>query len=168
MSKKKGDHKLACREVLKGKDKFAEWGISEEMLRAKFAGVDSWVPHMTFVELADWIMKYRMEDLHLKLDDSEDEEVQFEAASATLKASVDLSFPELGADSDLNMLKIKEVFAAWDNDNSGGIEFEELASVMKALNPDFTDRKCRLLFEAADTNHDGIITFDEFFVFVFR
>jgi len=162
------DQKLSCREALKGVKKLASWGVSEEMLREKFSSVDVWIPLMKFSEFEEWIMEFRMAEMTLKLDDSDDEEVQFHAGRATLVQNVDLTFADLGAASELNQCKVKEAFQNWDKDGSGGISEEELATVMKELNPDFTDLKIKLLFDNADKNRDGMIDFNEFLAFVFQ
>lgn len=162
------DQKLSCREVLKGKEKLEAWHITEEMVREKFSGVDPWVATMKFDDFADWILSHRMGSIRLKLDDSDDEEVQFEAARVDMEKSVDLTFQDLGSSSDLNMIKVRESFQTWDSDNSGGISCEEMAAVMKTLNPDFTDKKVQLLFQAADVNNDGMIDIQEFIAFIFH
>lgn len=162
------DQKLSQREVLKGQDKLAEWDITEAMVKEKFTGVDPWVAHMKFEDFAEWVMSFRMAAISLKLDDSDDEEVQFEAGKASLKQGVDLTFASAGAESDSNQIKVREKFADWDSDGSGGITREELTAVMKALNPDFTDKKATLLFDSCDVNKDGLIDFDEFLAFIFR
>jgi hypothetical protein len=160
------DHKLSCRECLKHKDLFGEWGISEEMVKGKFVGVDLWVAHMEFREFAEWVAAIRLDLFALKLDDSDDEEVLFEAASSSMKESVHVPFQELGTDSEMNKIKVQEVFEEWDTDHNGSLSCEELSSVLKALNPTFTDKSCKLLFDAADTNGDGLVDFEEFLAFV--
>lgn len=162
------DQKLSCREVLKGKDKLAIWDITEDMIKERFSGVDPWVAQMKFDEFADWVMEFRMGSITLKLDDSDDEEVQFEAAALTIKKGVDLTFQDLGAESDLNQMKVQESFAKWDKDGSGGISQEEMTTVLKELDPSFTEKKGKMLFEAADVNKDGMIDFQEFLQFIFR
>lgn len=162
------DQKLSCREVLKGTEKLAAWDISEDEVREKFSDVDPWVASMKFDDFSDWIMSHRMDNINLKLDDSDDDEVQYQAARATVKEGVDLTFSDLGAESQSNMMKVKEKFQTWDSDNSGGISCEEMANVMKNLNPDFTDKKVKLLFQAADVNNDGMIDIDEFMAFIFQ
>jgi len=161
------DQKLSCRECLKGKDRLAEWGVSEDMLREKFAGVDIWVPHMKFDDFAEWIMGFRWAAVTLKLDDSDDEEAVVEAGRRAVKESADLTFAGLGAESEMNMMKVTESFNRWDADGSGGISEEEMADVLKELNPEITDAKIKLLFSAADTNSDGIINIEEFCKFIF-
>jgi len=161
------DQKLSYREVAKGQEKLTSWGISQEMLKEKFPG-DAWVACMKYDEFAEWIMGVRMAALKLKLDDSDDDEVQLELGHSSLKKNVDLTFEDLGAESDLNRMKVTETFKTWDSDGSGGITREEMAAVMMQLNPDFTAAKVDLLFNAADVNSDGLIDFEEFLAFVFR
>jgi len=161
------DQKLSYREVHKGQAKLSEWGVTEDMLKEKFAGVDAWVATMKFDDFCEWVMGVRFGAMELKLDDSDDEEVQFHHAHAHMKGGLDLTFKDLGAESDMNMIKVRETFAVWDSDNSGGISWEELAAVMKDLDPSFTEKKAQLLFTAADSNKDGLIDFDEFLAFVF-
>jgi len=166
--KNEDDQKLSLRNLMKGKDTLAEWGVTEEMVKEQFKGVDNWTSILDFSHFADFVMTVRMAAMHLHLDDSDDEEVQVCAASAIIRPAMHLVFEDAGEDSELNKHKVRETFNEWDADGSGGLEFEELAAVMKELNPAFTDAKCRLLFEAADENKDGVITFDEFLHLVFR
>lgn len=161
------NQKLSYRDIRKGEAKLAEWGITQAMLKEQFEGVDVWVAHMTFEDFLTWVMGVRMDAMHLKLDNSDDEEVQEEAAKYAVRTNVDVAFKELGAESDLNKIKVKETFDKWDADASGGLTVEEMGGVMKQLNPNFTDAKVALLFKAADINKDGLIDFEEFLQFVF-
>lgn len=58
--------------------------------------------------------------------------------------------------------RMKEAFQAWDRNNSGSIEVEELKGVMKGLNPDFPDRDLDKIMRVIDTNHNGVIEYEEF------
>lgn len=162
------DQRLSCRECLRGKDKLAEWGLAEEMVRDRFKEVDIWIPLITFDQFAEWVMSYRWEHITLALDDSDDEEVQYLSMKNELVNAVDLPFSDLGAESDTNKLKLKEVFTQWDIDSSGGIDEEELAKIMTELNPRITTELAKRLFTIADVNNDGVIDYDELIEFLFQ
>lgn len=161
------DQKLSCRECLRGKETLARWGLTEEMVRERFKEVDVWTPLMTFQEFAEWVMAFRWEGITLALDDSDDEEVQYHRAKSDMIEAVDLPFSDLGTESDLNKIKIKEIFVKWDLDKSGGIEEEELAAIMNELNPCMTKDIAKRLFTVADVNKDGVIDYDELVEFLF-
>merc|ERR1719160_186633 len=62
--------------------------------------------------------------------------------------------------------QIKASFKEFDADKSATISREKLTSVLKALDPSFTDEELDLLFEHADKNKDGVIQYDEFLDFL--
>jgi hypothetical protein len=161
------DQKLSCRECLRGKDKLAEWGLSEELVKERFKEVDVWIPLLKFDEFVDWVMAFRWEHITLGLDDSDDEEVQYLRLKSDIHKEVDLPFQDLGHESDLNKMKLKEVFAKWDTDNSGGLDEEEMATLISTLNPALTKDLARRLFDVADANKDGVIDYDEFINYLF-
>eukprot|EP00927_Polykrikos_kofoidii_P018835 TRINITY_DN18778_c0_g1_i1.p1 TRINITY_DN18778_c0_g1~~TRINITY_DN18778_c0_g1_i1.p1 ORF type:complete len:1143 (+),score=210.58 TRINITY_DN18778_c0_g1_i1:104-3430(+) len=57
---------------------------------------------------------------------------------------------------------MKEAFQAWDNDGSGSIESAELRRVLKALDPDFSERDISKLIRQIDANGNGMVDFNEF------
>lgn len=61
---------------------------------------------------------------------------------------------------------IQEAFKAWDVDSSGSIEKSELARVLKAIIPNFSDRDLNELMRNMDKNGNGIIEYEEFFDWV--
>jgi len=63
--------------------------------------------------------------------------------------------------------QIQSAFRAWDTDNNGQIEKEELANLFKTLGRDFTDKEYEELFAVADTNSDGKINYEEFVAWMF-
>ncbi|CAE8592690.1 unnamed protein product [Polarella glacialis] len=69
-------------------------------------------------------------------------------------------FPANSRKSDAEV--IKHIFAAWDISGDGSISKDELKRVMKALNPDFTDRDLNALMRVADGNSSGLVEFNDF------
>eukprot|EP00929_Paragymnodinium_shiwhaense_P020800 TRINITY_DN13744_c0_g1_i2.p1 TRINITY_DN13744_c0_g1~~TRINITY_DN13744_c0_g1_i2.p1 ORF type:complete len:519 (-),score=136.25 TRINITY_DN13744_c0_g1_i2:226-1782(-) len=64
--------------------------------------------------------------------------------------------------------RVKTAFAQWDQDGNGFISKEELTAVIKQLCPAFTDDLCSALFDAADSNKDGALDYNEFCDFLFK
>lgn len=62
--------------------------------------------------------------------------------------------------------KLKELFRQFDSDQSSVITREKLTTVLKALNPSFTEAELDALFEVADKNKDGVIQYEEFVDFI--
>ncbi|KAK3317204.1 hypothetical protein B0T22DRAFT_164704 [Podospora appendiculata] len=58
--------------------------------------------------------------------------------------------------------QIKEVFDVFDKDHTGDITADELGHVMKELGLNPSDSELQDLVNEADTNKDGVISFDEF------
>lgn len=56
---------------------------------------------------------------------------------------------------------IKAMFHSQDEDDDGTISHEELARVLKALLPEVGDASISLLFEQIDSNHDGVVQYEE-------
>lgn len=63
---------------------------------------------------------------------------------------------------DPGMQSIVDSFTKWDEDGDGTITNEELAKVLAALNPKFTDITTGKLMDEIDTNGDGFIDIFEF------
>lgn len=57
---------------------------------------------------------------------------------------------------------MREAFKAWDADNSGSIEKYEIRRVLKALDPDFSDRELDHLMRVIDSNGNGKVEIEEF------
>jgi len=160
------DQTLSLREVKKHAHKLLAFDIDDAKMAEKFKGVEAWTPKMKFLEFADWLLSSRCDALELELDDSDDEEVQYEAAaSAMKKKAVPLS--KMGKKSEVNQVQVQQIFKDWDTDGSGGISEDEMMSVMMELDPSFTEKQVKDLFSRADANQDGMIDIEEFFTFLF-
>eukprot|EP00933_Yihiella_yeosuensis_P074135 TRINITY_DN8296_c1_g1_i1.p1 TRINITY_DN8296_c1_g1~~TRINITY_DN8296_c1_g1_i1.p1 ORF type:complete len:1087 (-),score=248.94 TRINITY_DN8296_c1_g1_i1:268-3528(-) len=57
---------------------------------------------------------------------------------------------------------MEEAFKAWDVDKNGSIEKDELARVLQALMPNFSDRDMTELMRIVDKNGNGVIEYAEF------
>ena len=58
--------------------------------------------------------------------------------------------------------RIRDVFATFDEDNSGSITIKELGNIYDALGDGFTEKELITMMDNIDLNEDGFITFDEF------
>ena len=58
--------------------------------------------------------------------------------------------------------ELREIFRLADQDRSGFIDGDELLALGQAVNPAFTQQKCRDLIDRMDSNHDGKVSGDEF------
>lgn len=56
----------------------------------------------------------------------------------------------------------KKVFDILDSDHSGSIDIKELAMGLRAMGLNPTEGEVRELMNAADVNHDGKLSYDEF------
>jgi hypothetical protein len=56
---------------------------------------------------------------------------------------------------------VRSTFQAWDLDNNGHISKDELVKVLKKLG-NFTEAQVEMIILEADTNGDGVISYDEF------
>mmetsp|Transcript_67785 Transcript_67785/g.201664 ORF Transcript_67785/g.201664 Transcript_67785/m.201664 type:complete len:281 (-) Transcript_67785:80-922(-) len=144
------DHTLGLlnwKECQKALPLLEKWNIREDQARNKFP--DDWTPSMDFQTFAEWCITRRFGELELVLDENDAEEsIKYEAGSGS---------------SIMQMLK---AFQEWDVDGSGTISAEELAEVLMALDPEFTQDDAMKLFEAADMNQDGSIDYTEFMQWV--
>lgn len=61
---------------------------------------------------------------------------------------------------------MKTYFREFDEDSSHTISQEKLQSVLKHLDPTFTQEELDMLFDQADKNKNGVIEYDEFLDFV--
>mmetsp|Transcript_117177 Transcript_117177/g.304044 ORF Transcript_117177/g.304044 Transcript_117177/m.304044 type:complete len:1140 (-) Transcript_117177:186-3605(-) len=57
---------------------------------------------------------------------------------------------------------MKDAFSAWDHNDNGTIEIDELRRVMKGLKPDFPDRDLDKVMRIVDSNGNGVIEYQEF------
>eukprot|EP00931_Biecheleriopsis_adriatica_P063711 TRINITY_DN3863_c0_g1_i1.p1 TRINITY_DN3863_c0_g1~~TRINITY_DN3863_c0_g1_i1.p1 ORF type:complete len:1082 (-),score=256.16 TRINITY_DN3863_c0_g1_i1:65-3310(-) len=55
-----------------------------------------------------------------------------------------------------------EAFKSWDKDNSGWIDMSELARVLKAIMPNFSEKDLTDLMRVIDKNGNGVVEVDEF------
>lgn len=66
--------------------------------------------------------------------------------------------PAKRAGSDL----MEEAFKAWDHDNSGWIDKDELSRVLGAIMPNFSAKDMNELVRTIDTNGNGVVEYQEF------
>ncbi len=59
--------------------------------------------------------------------------------------------------------EMKEIFNSFDKDHSGFIDPAELLQLLRALGMDPTADDLAMAIEGLDVNHDGKISFSEFF-----
>lgn len=64
--------------------------------------------------------------------------------------------------------KIRNAFETYDTDGSGTLSFDQMADLLHDLNPDITQERTKLLFQAADINSDGMIDYKEFVHWLFE
>lgn len=64
--------------------------------------------------------------------------------------------------SDSGIQSIVDAFSTWDSDGDGTITSEELGSILKKLNPRFTEVTVGRMMDEIDTNDDGVIDIHEF------
>jgi len=167
---KEDNQLLSYRECSKGLARFEQWGIDEAKLKQKFAGVDTWVSHLSYGDFAEWCIECRFDRLDLKLDDSDNEEVLWETSKEEMRDEAQIKTycdDSLTSQDQQNKRQVMKIFGEWDTDESGAIGEQEMIEVLKALNPRFTDEVARKLFVAADSNQDGLIDYDEFSRWIF-
>lgn len=58
--------------------------------------------------------------------------------------------------------RVRESFKAWDTDNSGFIDADELRRVLKALDPNFAETDLDKIIRIIDKNRNRVIEYDEF------
>lgn len=63
--------------------------------------------------------------------------------------------------------KVKEAFKNVDKDQSGNISKDELTWLLQKVSPGITRKEVRELFNAADTDKDGTVDWNEFVAFIF-
>lgn len=65
--------------------------------------------------------------------------------------------------------QVLAAFHQFDSDGNGMIDAAELAGVLKRLDAKtFDDEKCKVLFEAADADMDGLVDLQEFITWLFK
>lgn len=62
--------------------------------------------------------------------------------------------------------RLKMRFRSLDVDGDGTLTFDEMSSLLRRGDPNFTDEQLHTLFEGADQNGNGVIEFDEFVDFI--
>eukprot|EP00928_Gymnodinium_smaydae_P088159 TRINITY_DN72292_c0_g1_i1.p1 TRINITY_DN72292_c0_g1~~TRINITY_DN72292_c0_g1_i1.p1 ORF type:complete len:305 (-),score=74.11 TRINITY_DN72292_c0_g1_i1:163-1077(-) len=166
-----GDGKLCFVEAEKGKALFESWDITISDVRKLFPS-DKYAEEVDYTHFADWLVKKRVGDLNLALDDSDAEEVVKEQAAHDVRAAEEMSFGDgkLGRDLEMaqNQRKVTEAFSKWDSDHSGGITEAEMAEVLMTLNPNFSKEDVTKVFKAADKNQDSVIDYSEFVAWLFK
>ena len=61
--------------------------------------------------------------------------------------------------------ELKRYFLSLDSDNNGYIDRHEVKKLLQRLHgDDISENKVKILMNAIDVNHDGVITFDEFLI----
>lgn len=83
---------------------------------------------------------------------------------STLNEKISLSDSEELAESQTAQLRdqILDIFRRFDSDGNGKLDAQEMMAVLRKLNGDLGDAELQMLIQAADTNGDGIIEFEEF------
>lgn len=62
----------------------------------------------------------------------------------------------------MNRDELKELFAHFDRDSNGHIDFAEFCELLDAMKSDIEEMARRLGFDVIDTDGNGTIEFDEF------
>ncbi|KAJ1428139.1 EF-Hand 1, calcium-binding site [Sesbania bispinosa] len=75
---------------------------------------------------------------------------------------VDAILPEMSAETLLNQELLIGVFKCFDRDGNGYISAAELAGAMAKMGQPLTYRELREMISEADTDGDGVISFNEF------
>ena len=60
------------------------------------------------------------------------------------------------------ILELKELFEGFDKDDNHHIDWDEFRSMLDILLPDKSLEEKTLAFHLIDSNHDGMINFEEF------
>jgi hypothetical protein len=161
------NQKLSLRECKRGIFLLNGWGITEEELDEKFAGVDAWVSHLSFKDFAMWCIEECGILASLELDNSDNEEVDQAKSRHAMQKEHGIEMRSDGhgmiaRDSEENLETVKQLFHKWDEDGSGSICADELKKVLLSLDPNMSEEKTDKLFVAADKNKDGRLDLDEF------
>mmetsp|Transcript_79966 Transcript_79966/g.180383 ORF Transcript_79966/g.180383 Transcript_79966/m.180383 type:complete len:230 (+) Transcript_79966:108-797(+) len=61
---------------------------------------------------------------------------------------------------------VRQVFRTWDKDGNGMISRKEFSGIIMRLSPDIAEQDLEALFEAADSNSDGRLNYEEFFAWL--
>ena len=87
-------------------------------------------------------------------------------AGAQAKAELHATTENASMEAVGNEAELFEIFHLADTDCSGYIDQLELLDLGKAVNPNFTTEKCRVLLKKMDTSHDGKVSPREFIMLV--
>lgn len=75
---------------------------------------------------------------------------------------VDVILPDMNEEVFVNQGQLMEVFRSFDRDGNGYITAAELAGSMSKMGHPLTYRELSDMMQEADTNGDGVISFNEF------
>mmetsp|Transcript_52142 Transcript_52142/g.96518 ORF Transcript_52142/g.96518 Transcript_52142/m.96518 type:complete len:295 (+) Transcript_52142:55-939(+) len=160
---------LSLRECHHGRDKLLEWGIDDDKMNEKFAGLDPWTSKLNFHEFAEWCISSRWEHMDLYLDDSDDDEVFAQRVAADVRQSCGMA--RVGSDRSSPRQarrKVVSQFSDYDSDQTGTLSEAELRQILLTIMPDMKVDDIHRLFELADSNHDGEVDYEEFLRWVFH
>merc|ERR1719487_2704117 len=73
---------------------------------------------------------------------------------------------QMPAKADASSDKLKRLFAQWDSDGNGDLDFDELAALLRSGDPTMPEMQIRALFTLADKDGSGTVDFDEFVDFI--
>jgi len=158
------NQKLSLRECRKQLRRLEPWHVDELKLTEVFAGCESYTSKLKFLDFAEMCITSRWEKLELEIDDSDNEEVVFEQAAADCRKAIGISNPDAKPERKQAeaMKLVTEIFSQFDTNGDGGIEKPELVTVLMKLDSTMTEEHAHLLFDAADSNEDGKVDYEEF------
>lgn len=70
-------------------------------------------------------------------------------------------------DKTKQIMALSDQYASFDKDGDKNLDLRELTRLLRKGNPSITDQETRILFQAADIDKDGLVSFDEFLAHVF-
>lgn len=160
---------LSRRECNRGLAQLQKWGITSDDLDERFSGVDVWVSHLSFKDFSKWCIEHRFANgLALRLDDSDNEEVQYQRAADNMRRAASIRKTPSPDEMETSRQRVATIFRMWDEDRSGGIGEEELVHVLLALDSKLKPERAREMFRVADVNKDGVVDYEEFCRWLFN